>query len=159
MSLHCIVWCCMGLYCWLRRAGCISQDTYLLYLNCHTGQTKYELITLATVLQKRYMTTTENYPTLCWLPTKCRSKQNMMCCRVKVFQMKTIGLLLGGSQCEGLRQKASCDAERALPKPTNPLQVPQYEAVQYKAEYKAASREQTTMFHFCTSCPLPLSLD
>ena len=31
MSLHCIVWCCMVLYCWLRRAGCISQDTYLLY--------------------------------------------------------------------------------------------------------------------------------
>ena len=94
----------------------------VLYLNCHTGQTKYELITLATVLQKRCLTTTENYPTLCWLPTKCRSKQNMMCCRLKEFQMKTIGLLLGGSQCEGLRQKASCDAERALPKPTNPLQ-------------------------------------
>ena len=32
MSLHCIVWCCRVLYCWLRRAGCISQDTYLLYL-------------------------------------------------------------------------------------------------------------------------------
>ena len=32
MSLHCIVWCCMVLYCWLRRAGCISQDTYLLYV-------------------------------------------------------------------------------------------------------------------------------
>mgnify|MGYP003328220460 CR=1 FL=1 len=32
MSLHCIVWCCMVLYCWLWRAGCISQDTYLLYL-------------------------------------------------------------------------------------------------------------------------------
>ena len=32
MSLHCIVWCCMVLYCWLRRAGCISQDTYLLYI-------------------------------------------------------------------------------------------------------------------------------
>ena len=31
MSLHCIVWCCMVLYCWLWRAGCISQDTYLLY--------------------------------------------------------------------------------------------------------------------------------
>ena len=31
MSLHCIVWCCRVLYCWLRRAGCISQDTYLLY--------------------------------------------------------------------------------------------------------------------------------
>ena len=34
MSLHCIVWCCMVLYCWLRRAGCISQDTYLLYCIC-----------------------------------------------------------------------------------------------------------------------------
>ena len=22
---------CMVLHCWLRRAGCISQDTYLLY--------------------------------------------------------------------------------------------------------------------------------
>ena len=33
MSLHCIVWCCMVLYCWLWRAGCISQDTYLLYLS------------------------------------------------------------------------------------------------------------------------------
>ena len=33
MSLHCIVWCCRVLYCWLRRAGCISQDTYLLYDN------------------------------------------------------------------------------------------------------------------------------
>ena len=32
MSLHCIVWCCRVLYCWLRRAGCISQDTYLLYV-------------------------------------------------------------------------------------------------------------------------------
>ena len=32
MSCHCIVWCCMVLYCWLRRAGCISQDTYLLYI-------------------------------------------------------------------------------------------------------------------------------
>ena len=32
MSLHCIVWCCRVLYCWLRRAGCISQDTYLLYI-------------------------------------------------------------------------------------------------------------------------------
>ena len=32
MSLHCIVWCCMVLYCWLWRAGCISQDTYLLYV-------------------------------------------------------------------------------------------------------------------------------
>ena len=32
MSLHCIVWCCMVLYCWLLRAGCISQDTYLLYV-------------------------------------------------------------------------------------------------------------------------------
>ena len=41
MSLHCIVWYCMVLYyilwycmvlhCWLRCAGCISQDTYLLY--------------------------------------------------------------------------------------------------------------------------------
>ena len=31
MSLHCIVWCCMVLYCWLWRASCISQDTYLLY--------------------------------------------------------------------------------------------------------------------------------
>ena len=41
MSFHCIVWYCMVLYyilrycmllhCWLRRAGCISQDTYLLY--------------------------------------------------------------------------------------------------------------------------------
>ena len=34
MSLHCIVWCCKVLYCWLRRAGCISQDTYLLYGYC-----------------------------------------------------------------------------------------------------------------------------
>ena len=33
MSLHCIIWCCMVLYCWLRRAGCISQDTYLLYIH------------------------------------------------------------------------------------------------------------------------------
>ena len=33
MSLQCIVWCCMVLYCWLWRAGCISQDTYLLYDN------------------------------------------------------------------------------------------------------------------------------
>ena len=42
MSFHCIVWYCMVLYyilrycmvlhCWLRRAGCISQDTYLLYV-------------------------------------------------------------------------------------------------------------------------------
>ena len=42
MSFHCIIWYCMVLYyilrycmvlhCWLRRAGCISQDTYLLYL-------------------------------------------------------------------------------------------------------------------------------
>ena len=32
MSLHCIVWCCMVLYCWLLRAGCISQDTYLLFM-------------------------------------------------------------------------------------------------------------------------------
>jgi len=42
MSFHCIVWYCMVLYyilrycmvlhCWLRRAGCISQDTYLLYI-------------------------------------------------------------------------------------------------------------------------------
>ena len=41
MSFHCIVWYCMVLYyilrycmvlpCWVRRAGCISQDTYLLY--------------------------------------------------------------------------------------------------------------------------------
>ena len=31
MSLHCIVWYCMVLHCWVRRAGCISQDTYLLY--------------------------------------------------------------------------------------------------------------------------------
>ena len=31
MSLNCIVWCCRVLYCCLRRAGCISQDTYLLY--------------------------------------------------------------------------------------------------------------------------------
>ena len=23
---------CMVLHCWLRRAGCISQDTYLLYI-------------------------------------------------------------------------------------------------------------------------------
>ena len=37
MSLHCIVWCCRVLYCWLRRAGCISQDTYLLYLLAPTG--------------------------------------------------------------------------------------------------------------------------
>ena len=36
MSLHCIVWCCRVLYCWLRRAGCISQDTYLLYCTLHT---------------------------------------------------------------------------------------------------------------------------
>ena len=43
MSFHCIVWYCMVLYyilrycmvlhCWLRRVGCISQDTYLLYDN------------------------------------------------------------------------------------------------------------------------------
>ena len=42
MSFHCIVWYCMVLYyilrycmvlhCWLQRAGCISQDTYLLYI-------------------------------------------------------------------------------------------------------------------------------
>ena len=42
MSFHCIIWYCMVLYyilrycmvlhCWLRRAGCISQDTYLLYI-------------------------------------------------------------------------------------------------------------------------------
>ena len=41
MSFHCIIWYCMVLYyilrycmvlhCWVRRAGCISQDTYLLY--------------------------------------------------------------------------------------------------------------------------------
>ena len=34
-----IVWYCMVLHgivlyhCWLRRAGCVSQDTYLLYLS------------------------------------------------------------------------------------------------------------------------------
>ena len=42
MSLHCIVWCCMVLYCWLRRAGCISQDTYLLYFEmCNNSRTWY----------------------------------------------------------------------------------------------------------------------
>ena len=25
---------CMVLHCWLRRAGCILQDTYLLYVHC-----------------------------------------------------------------------------------------------------------------------------
>ena len=38
-------------------------------------------------------------------------------------------------------------------------QPTQYKAAQYKTQYKtqykAASREQTTMFHFCTICPLP----
>merc|ERR1712237_234760 len=55
MVLHCILWYCIGIawycemlhcivlnltvlhgialyHCWLRRAGCISQDTYLLYM-------------------------------------------------------------------------------------------------------------------------------
>ena len=46
MSLHCIVWCCMVLYCWLRRAGCISQDTYLLYwVEC--GRTKHMVFVLS----------------------------------------------------------------------------------------------------------------
>ena len=50
MSLHCIVWYCMVLYyilrycmvlhCWVRRAGCISQDTYLLYLAWLTRRRK-----------------------------------------------------------------------------------------------------------------------
>ena len=33
--LHCIIWYCMVLHCWLRRVGCISQDTYLLYYVHH----------------------------------------------------------------------------------------------------------------------------
>ena len=32
MVLYYILRYCMVLHCWLRRAGCISQDTYLLYL-------------------------------------------------------------------------------------------------------------------------------
>ena len=31
MLLYCILWYCMVLHCWLWRAGCISQDTYILY--------------------------------------------------------------------------------------------------------------------------------
>ena len=45
MSVHCIVWYCIVLHCWLRRAGCISQDTYLLYnINCF--RTSFKLWTV-----------------------------------------------------------------------------------------------------------------
>ena len=59
MSFHCILWYsmvlyyilryCMVLHCWLRRAGCIWQDTYLLYhetekTNCVRQGFSYVLI-------------------------------------------------------------------------------------------------------------------
>ena len=56
MSLHCIVWCCMVLYCWLRRAGCISQDTYLLYktsISFRWMQTEYLTCMYKRVIKRR----------------------------------------------------------------------------------------------------------
>ena len=56
MSLHCIVWCCMVLNCWLRHAGCISQDTYLLYktsISFRWMQTEYLTCMYKRVIKRR----------------------------------------------------------------------------------------------------------
>ena len=102
MSLHCIVWCCRVLYCWLWRAGCISQDTYLLYIICHIICNNFLCVVIVTPFQHchcRY--TAEKHH--CTLERIQLLLHHQLHCRCTVVLAQSTGLQRTALHCTGRR--------------------------------------------------------